>query len=171
MYPTDSKAALLAETQSIDRGDARPQVFDYIEAFYSRERLQSRHSDTMKHVNTKICMKAGMYIAAFLAASSVNAANVEQQNLVIEKVRAVGNFEGTVADNTVELWFSTPLSWPAGSACTDTRRVYIDASNQHLIAAAYLALTAGKKVAINTDDNLPVRAAGACEISYIDVQR
>lgn len=124
----------------------------------------------MKHVDKKNRMKAAMSVAAFLAASSVNAANVEQQNLLVEKVRAVGNYEGTVADNTVELWFSTPLNWPAGSKCTDTRRVYIDASNQHLIAAAYLALTAGKKVAINIDDNLPIRAAGACEISYIDVQ-
>lgn len=122
----------------------------------------------MKHANRKIRTKAA--IAAFLAASSINAANVEQQNLSVEKIRAVGNYEGTVVDNTVELWFSTPLSWSAGSKCTDTRRVYIDASHQHLVAVAFLALTTGKKVAINTDDNLPIRAAGACEISYIDVQ-
>lgn len=124
----------------------------------------------MKHVHMKSRIKAVMSVAMFLAAGSVNAANVEQQNLLVEKVRAVGNYEGTIADNTLELWFSTPLSWPAGSKCTDTRRVYIDADNQHLIAVAYLALSTGKKLAINTDDNLPIRAGGAREVSYIDVQ-
>lgn len=88
--------------------------------------------------------------------------------LRIQKIRAVGDYQGTTYDNTIELWFTTPLGWPAGSACTSTQRVFVDARNKHVVSAAYLALAMGRPVTINVDDTLPVRF-GACEVSFLDI--
>ncbi|SHG47411.1 hypothetical protein [Massilia sp. CF038] len=97
-----------------------------------------------------------------------NAAEVNFYGLALSKVRAVGDYTGTTFDNTLELYFTTPLVWPAGSPCVSTDRVFINANNMHLVAAAYLALSKGRKVDINIDPTLPIRY-GACEISYIDL--
>ena len=119
-------------------------------------------------MNIKNWPGLALVVAAFIASGSAGAANIQQNNLVIQKVRAVGNYEGTTYDNTVEVWFATPLTWPAGSQCTNTNRVYVDASHQHLVAAAYFALNSGLSVSVNVDESLPIRS-GACEVSFIDV--
>jgi hypothetical protein len=90
-------------------------------------------------------------------------------NLAIKSVRAVGQYRDPTFSGTLEIWFTTPLVFPAGSVCTETRRVYLDAKQRHLIAAAYLAFSMGRNVTINVDDTLPLRA-GSCEISFLDVQ-
>jgi hypothetical protein len=96
------------------------------------------------------------------------AANQSISNLTISKIRAVGNYAGTTYDDTIEIWFTTPLSWSSGSKCTNTYRVMVDVKYSHIISAAYMALASSKKVSVNIDDTLPIRA-GACEVSYIDV--
>ncbi|TDF38550.1 hypothetical protein EYS14_12845 [Alteromonadaceae bacterium M269] len=102
-------------------------------------------------------------LAAAMISSGVEATNHVLHNLKISFIRTVGNYSaGTTFDNTIELHFSTPLQWPAGSSCTSTGRVMIDAANQHMISAAYLAYTSDLNVTINADDTLPIRA-GACE--------
>ena len=88
--------------------------------------------------------------------------------LNIQFVRAVGQYEVPQFSNTIELWFTTPLPLPAGSPCTDTRRVYIDSKNYHLVTAAYMAFSKGRSVHIAVDDPLPIRG-GACEVTYLDV--
>lgn len=97
------------------------------------------------------------------------AENYKLTELTLSKIRAVGNYEGSEFDNTVELWFTTSLSWPSGSGCTSTFRVYVDSTNSHIISAAYMAFASGKKVSINVDNTLPIRA-GACEVSYFDIE-
>lgn len=90
------------------------------------------------------------------------------QNKKISKIRAVGDYPATTYDNSVELWFSTPIEWPTTVNCTNTSRVYIDAKYNHLVSAAYMALAAGKTVSVHVDDQLPNRD-GSCEISYLDI--
>lgn len=121
-------------------------------------------------MNIKKWTRIALVVAGAIATGGAGAANIQLNNLVIQKVRAVGNYEGTTYDNTVEIWFATPLSWPAGSQCTSTYRVYVDANNKHLIAAAYFALSSNLPVSINADESLPIRA-GSCEISLLDVSR
>ncbi|WP_251359726.1 hypothetical protein [Kangiella sp. TOML190] len=100
--------------------------------------------------------------------STIFADNQINMNMQIKFIRAVGDYAGTTYDNTIELHFTTPLSWPAGSACTNTKRVMIDSKHTHLISAAYAAFTTDRKVNINTDTTLPNRN-GACEVSYLDI--
>lgn len=102
------------------------------------------------------------------AGTAAQATDTWQTNLTISMVRAVGDYQGTTYDNSFEIWFTTPLAWPAGSRCAVPYRVIVDAKNKHLIAAAYLALASGKKVNVNVDDNLPIRD-GSCEVSFLDV--
>ncbi|WP_057260138.1 hypothetical protein [Duganella sp. Root1480D1] len=113
---------------------------------------------------------AFVMFALLVASGGANATDFVQTGLTLLKIRAVGDYQGTVYDNTIELWFSAPLNWPAGSSCASAAapRVYIDAKNKQLVAAAYLALATGKKVDINVDDTLPIRA-GSCEVSYLDI--
>lgn len=90
-------------------------------------------------------------------------------DLSIKKIRAVGDYKtGSVFDNTIELWFVSPVTWPSNSGCTSTSRVYINAANQHMVSAAYMAFASGKTVNVNVDNTLPNRG-GSCEVSYIDV--
>ncbi len=96
------------------------------------------------------------------------ATNYNLTDLTIKKLRSVGDYQGTTYDNTLELWFTTPLEWPVGSGCTTTYRVFIDKQHTHIISAAYLAFSTGKKVLVNVDNTLPIRA-GACEVSFMDV--
>lgn len=105
-------------------------------------------------------------MAGFTSAASAN--DYQQYGLTLSKIRAVGDYQGTTFDNIIELWFSAPLAWPAGSNCTSTLRVIVDAKNKQVVAAAYLALATAKKIDINVDDTLPVRS-GACEVSYLDI--
>jgi hypothetical protein len=109
-----------------------------------------------------------LVVLTLFSADVVLAQTNEQSNLTISRIRAVGDYTGDVYDNTVELWFTTPLSWPAQSPCTNTSRVYIDKKHQQIVSAAYMAMLAGKKVNINVDPNLPNRM-GSCEISFLDV--
>ena len=114
-------------------------------------------------------MKQMKLLALLLASFFVQAETNNAKGLTISKIRAVGNYEsGTTYDNTVELWFSEPISWPETSGCTATYRVYINADNQHMISAAYLAFASGKKVNINANEALPIRN-GSCELSYLDI--
>lgn len=95
-----------------------------------------------------------------------SATNVQYFGLTIAKIRAVGDYQGTTFDNTLEVWPSTPLA--ASSNCTSSFRFYIDSKNKHLLATIYLALATGKKIDVNLDDTLPIRD-NACEASYIDL--
>ncbi len=112
--------------------------------------------------------------AAFLLATllglttNVLASAFQLADLKIQFIRAVGQYQDPQFNNTIELWFTMPLSLPAGSPCIDTRRVYIDSKNYHLVAAAYMAFSKGRSVNIALDSALPIRA-GACEVTYLDV--
>lgn len=103
-----------------------------------------------------------------VAAQISSAVEIQRYSLVIAKIRAVGDYQGTTHDNTVELWFTTSLNLPGGTPCTDSMRAYIDARHTHMIAAAYQALASKSRVSINIDSALPVKG-GACGISFIDV--
>ncbi|BFM10157.1 hypothetical protein R50072_03100 [Simiduia litorea] len=118
----------------------------------------------MNTLFTVFLIASGMMISSFAYSASDHV-----DGLVISKIRAVGDYaSGTIYDHTIELWFTTSLVW-SNTACTDTSRIYIDAKNQHIISAAYIAFSSGKKVGINADDTLPIRG-GSCEISYLDVE-
>jgi hypothetical protein len=107
--------------------------------------------------------------ALFFQLGNAVATDYFQANLTISKIRAVGDYQGTKYDNTIEIWFSSLPNWPSGAPCTNALpRVIIDAKNKQLVAAAYLAMATGKKIDINVDDTLPIRD-GACEVSYLDV--
>ncbi len=100
-----------------------------------------------------------------------NATDAYIGNLSIQWIRNVGDYStGTVYDNTIELWFTTPVTFPANLNCPTTYRVYIDSKNKHLVAAAYLAYVNNMKVGINADSNLPIRQ-GACELSFLDITK
>jgi len=104
-------------------------------------------------------------------AVSAQAAPAEWDGLSILKIRAVGDYGGadTTYDNTIEVWLASPPALPAGVSCSVNLRVYVNANNKHLVAAAYLALATGKKINLNLDDtSLPIRS-GACEASFIDI--
>lgn len=88
--------------------------------------------------------------------------------LSIRMMRSVGDYSGTTYDNTMEIWLTTPITWPAGSKCLDTTRVVIDAKNKHLIATAMMAFAMNKTININVDDTLPMRGV-ACEVSFVDI--
>lgn len=112
---------------------------------------------------------AAVVAAMGLALSShATAAYVTYSDLYVAKVRAVGDYQGTTFDNTLEVWPTAPLPIGAGSNCTSTFRFYVDSKNKHLLAAVYLALAMGKKIDVTVDDTLPIRD-GACEASYLDV--
>ena len=101
----------------------------------------------------KLFLGLSLLSAPFFA----SAAGASQNGFTISKIRTVGDYPGTTFDNTIELWFTSALNpYPSGSACTSTFRVYIDAKHKHLISAAYVAMTTGKKVDIFLDDTLPV---------------
>ncbi len=106
-------------------------------------------------------------ILLVVTASAV-AGTTEIRGMKISKVRVVGDYPGTTYDNSVELWFTDSIEWPSTVNCTNTSRVYIDAKHNHLVSAAYMALTAGKTVNFFVDDKLTNRN-GSCEISYLDV--
>ena len=104
-----------------------------------------------------------------IGVSGVHAEDSFIDNLTIKKIHVVGDYSaGETYDSTIELWFTTQLAWPANSTCTDLERVYVKASDKHLVAAAYMALAANKKININADDSLTKRS-GACELSFLDV--
>ena len=102
-----------------------------------------------------------------LMSPTIFAENIKLLNLQIQMIRAVGDYSGSTYDNTIELWFTSPLVWPS-SACTDKKRVYVDAKHTHIISAAYTAFVAGKKVNVHVESTLPKRG-GACEVSYLDI--
>ena len=95
-------------------------------------------------------------------------ADFQIDGLKIQSIRYVGTYSDPRFSNTIELWFTTPLTFPAGSSCTATNRVYIDATHRHLVAGAQMALALNRPVNIVVDNNLPIRA-GACEVVYFDV--
>jgi len=123
-----------------------------------------RNGEIMKFIN-----KALFFIVLSIAVPNKSLAqSYEINNLTITKLRAVGDYPGTIYDNSLEIWFSAPLVFPSGSPCTETFRVYVDKKHQHLVSAAYMAFASSKKVNIYVDPALPIRGA-ACEISFIDV--
>ncbi len=106
----------------------------------------------------------------FLSASDfVFAADHEQYNLTITKLRLVGNYsQGTLYDNTVEMHFTPAVTWPTGLPCNSPTVVYIDKNDQHIVSAVYMAFAAGKKIHIHIDTTLPIRNS-TCQVSFIDV--
>lgn len=122
----------------------------------------------MKLTNSATLAKLVLTVALASMNAHASATDRQQTGLTLSKIRAVGDYQGTLFDNTIELWFTTALVWPAGSACTSTIRVIIDAKNKHLVAVAYLALSTGRKVDISLDETLPIRD-GACEVSFLDL--
>jgi len=69
-----------------------------------------------------------MGLSLMLLTGSASASNERNDGLTIKFIRAVGNYSaGNTYDNTIELHFTTGLIWPAGSLCTVTYRVMIDA--------------------------------------------
>lgn len=115
-------------------------------------------------------MKNTILSFALLSISSTAiATDAYFDNLTIKKIRAVGNYiDGTTFDNTIEIWLAAPPSIPAHMGCPAGHLFYIDARNTHLISAAYIAFSAGKKVSVNIDNSLPIRAS-SCEVSFIDI--
>ena len=112
---------------------------------------------------------AVLFVAAALVFPNVViAANQSASGLKIKSIRAVGNYAGTAFDNTIELWFTTPLAWPEASPCRNTVRVYVDTTNEHIVSAAYFSVSSNKTVRINVDTTLPIRG-NACEVSWMDV--
>jgi len=116
--------------------------------------------------NVKIALFSLTILLGFMANAS--AAEVLLPALKIQFIRAVGQYAVPEYSSTIELWFTTPLQFPSGSSCTDTRRVYVSSKNSHLVAAAYLAFSTGKTVNIALDESLPNRG-GACEVTYLDI--
>jgi len=111
--------------------------------------------------------RLSLSLCFFLYASVASADSVEVDGLTIAKVRAVGSYSDPTYNNTLEIWFNTPITWPASITCANLR-VEIDATQKHLVAAAFLALSTGKKVNIYVDTTLPIRGS-ICQISFIDV--
>ena len=114
--------------------------------------------------------KFGLILSTFLffSANHAFADTAVVDGVTISKIRAVGTYTDPTFNATVEVWFTVPVTWPAGLACQNFR-VEIDATQRHLVAAAYLALSTGKKVDIFIDTTLPIRGT-MCQISYLDVQ-
>lgn len=103
------------------------------------------------------------------ATTPLYAASQQIDNLTIKKIRAVGTYSTPNYSNTIEIWFNESLALTSSIPnCTNTSRVYVDAKHKHILMAAYLAMATGKKVNINIDDTLPIRAS-SCEISFLDV--
>lgn len=112
--------------------------------------------------------KSILIASLMFLSSSLLAGTATINGKVLSKVRVVGDYPGSTYDNSVELWFTTPIVWPSGVNCTNTSRVYIDAKHTHIVSAAYMALASGKTVNFYADDQLPNRN-GSCEISFLDV--
>lgn len=112
------------------------------------------------------------YICVGICLSSTTIATAAEfglNNLTIKKIRAVGNYSNPIYANTVELWFTTPLTYPNGMKCNEPTRVYVDVKHKHIISTAYLAVATKKKVNIHIDDALPIRSS-SCEISFLDLE-
>lgn len=121
----------------------------------------------MKSIIRKLAFSTAA--AMGLALSSANAGGEMQfNNMKINSIRAVGQYADPTYANTLELWFSTTVPDPAGTPCTTNYRVFIDAKNYHIVAAAQLAMAKGRLVNVALDPALPIRG-GACEVVYLDV--
>jgi hypothetical protein len=110
---------------------------------------------------------AAIAFLGIASAQSATAGYAVYSGVSIQKLRVVGDYQGTTFDNTLEVWPTTPLP-PSASNCTSTYKFYIDSKHRHLVAAVYLALASGKKIEVTVDDALPVRE-GACEAAYLDI--
>ena len=79
-------------------------------------------------------MKKILVMLSLVLSLSVSATNYSIPNLTIKKIRTVGNYAGanTTYDNTIELWFTVPLTYTSAVNCTSTYRVYVNADNQHI---------------------------------------
>lgn len=107
-------------------------------------------------------------IPAFLPTSPVQAKEYQVNGLTIRLIRVVGEYEEPTYRNTIELYFTEQLTFPNGAPCTDSNRIYINANNYHLVAAAYSAFYKSRRINISFNDMLPQRN-GACEASFIDL--
>ncbi len=141
---------------------------------YTRARLQGQadndNDNDIEDTMNRLLAKSLLCAAIVAGSGSSFATPAEWDGLTIQRIRAVGDYAGsdTTFDNTVEVWIASPPALPAGLGCTVNMRVYLNANNKHLVAAAYLALSMGKKIDVMLDDTLPIRAS-ACEASFIDV--
>lgn len=114
-------------------------------------------------------LKKCLGFSLVLLVADIQAADFYAEGYVVNRIRAVGNFQvGTTYDNTIEIWFSTLPTIPASMGCTSAHRLYIDARHTHLVSAAFIAYTTGKKVNFNIDNTLPIRD-NSCEVSYLDL--
>jgi hypothetical protein len=109
-----------------------------------------------------------MTIFSLLSTDSALSAEFPIKGLKIASIRYVGTYADPQFRDTVELWFTTPLTFPTNSLCTASQRVYISASHRHLVVGAQLALALDRPINITVYDTLPIRA-GACEIVHFDV--
>jgi hypothetical protein len=116
----------------------------------------------------KILRTGAVTVAMALISMPAIADEYQINGLAISFVRVVGPYQDATYRDTVELHFTAPLVFPAGVPCTDTSRVYIDAKNYHLVAAAYAAYLKPRRINISVNNSLPLRG-GACEISFLDI--
>lgn len=135
-----------------------------VKKFMRSTRVGTHENNSLRHLLVPALLIAGVTLGSGVS----QAAEFVQHDLTIRFIRAVGDYQGTTFDGTIELWFTTPLTWPSGAKCTDPSRVMVDAKHKHVIAAAYLAQSTGRRVHVSVDDSLPIRS-GSCEAAYIDV--
>lgn len=117
----------------------------------------------------KIYDKLAVFVLIAFTCLGANAGGQFIEGLTIKKLRAVGNYHAAdTFDDTLEVWFTTGLTWSEDVSCTNTYRVYVDGSKNHMVSLLYMAFASGKEVDIFADDSLPQRS-GSCEISYVDL--
>lgn len=100
--------------------------------------------------------------------AKAKAAIYQLDGYTIKSIRAVGQYPEAIFSGTVEIYFTVPIGYPAGTKCTSNARVYIDAKHYHLLTTAYLAFSKGRTINFAVDDAMTVRY-GSCEITYLDV--
>ena len=104
--------------------------------------------------------------------SNVNAATCSESNVTINSIRPVsGNYPSEKHQNTIELHHDS-RDWCSLSDCvvSNRYRVVVEATDEHIVSAAYMAFVAGKKVDIHIDTSLGTKN-GICVVSYLTVKK
>jgi hypothetical protein len=108
------------------------------------------------------------FTLALMAQMPAHSETFQIDGLKLKSIRYVGQYAAPEFRDTIELWFTTPLTFPSGSNCTSTFRVFINATHRHLVAGAQVALAMNRTINIAVDNTLPIRDS-ACEVVYLDV--
>ena len=91
-------------------------------------------------------------------------------DMTIQSIRAVGDYPGSeLYDETIEIHFTQPITWSSTLSCTGTDVVYVNASDSHVVSAAYTAMIAGKTVSAFTSDSAEVRGS-YCTVSWLEIK-